>query len=246
MRRTVFWALAGVMLLTLAAVAGEQKGEEFCPAHRVADKGRTAFEEFHKVMAPAWHMAWPKEDYDALMAVAPDFEAKFEAIAKLEPELPNERREAAFTSSRKALGEIISEYAKAAAEGDQETVYELMPKLHEVFEQTASSLLPVHFPEIESALMTTRLILETHLPNHNTEGVTGSTETLLTRVSSLNEEVVPEELHGSMEEMLGAFAAMKTVVQDMKKCCDSGDMKKYEEHARSLEETLQQFVTTYL
>jgi hypothetical protein len=246
MRRAVILALLPVLLLAMAAAAGEQKGESFCPAQRVAEKGQTVFEEFHQVMAPAWHMAWPKKDFDALFAVAPKFEKKFEAIAELKPELPNERRKAAFTSNRDELGKIVAAYAKAAAEGDQETVYELMPKLHDAFEQTASSLLPVHFPEIESALITTRLILETHLPNNNDEGVTGSTETLVTRVSSLNEEAVPEELHESMDEVTSAFAAMKTVVQDMKKCCDSGDMKEYEVHARNLEEMLQQFVTAYL
>ena len=63
-----------------------------------------------------------------------------------------------------------------------------MPRVHEAFEQTAAMLSPYSYPELEGAMMTAGIILEQHIPKNNMEGITGSTETLVTKAGPQRED----------------------------------------------------------
>jgi hypothetical protein len=234
--------LIAVLLLIPALMAGEQT----CPANRAAEEGHKAFETFHGIMAPAWHTAWPDKDYDALLAAGPQFKEAFAGIAKLEPKFKTKTRETQFTELRQQFAEIVGEYVKAAEAGDKEKVYNLMPDLHDAFEHTASSLLPVHYPEFEGLVITFNLINETHLPKDNMEGITGSTETLMSKIDSLSEKTIPEELLEHKKEIMVEFATMKDLISKMKECCENKKMDQYKEHAAALEKEINSFIKAYI
>lgn len=246
--------LAALLLLVPLTYTAEPPPEEKpgyghagCPAHRVAKMGFTAFHDFHEIMAPAWHTAWPDEDYDALLAAGPKFKEAFAAIAKMEPTFKTKDGKKAFLKARDSFSKIIEMYAAAAKRGDNETVYDLMPQLHDAFEMTASTLLPVSYPEIEAAVITLNLIMETHLPKNNMEGILGSTNTLLSRFESLTDTTtIPDELQEKKKEIRTEVAAMKKLVLQMKECCDKNDMEQYKEHATELNAKLKGFFEKYI
>jgi hypothetical protein len=224
-----------------------ERGLAGCPAHRAAELGHNPFEAFHKIMAPVWHGAWPDKDYDSLLAAGPTFKEAFAAIAKMKPTFKTLDRKKAFLKARDGFSKIIEMYAAAAERGDKETVYDLMPQLHDAFEMTASTLLPVYYPEIEAAVITLNLIMETHLPKNNMEGILGSTNTLLSRFESLTDTTtIPDELQEKKKEIRTEIAAMKKLAQQMKECCDKNDMEHYKEHVRELDTKLKSFFEKYI
>lgn len=239
--------VVAMCILCLSAMAGEPAHEEsFCPAHRAAEQGHNVFEEFHSVMAPAWHNAWPAKDYEALIAVAPKFTESFAKVAAMNPEIKSPTKAERFQERRAALGKIIEEYAAAAEKGDNQAVYDLMPSLHDIFEQTASCLLPTRYVELQGLLMVSETILTNHLPAKNEEGITGSTETLMIQLDALNEETIPDDLQYFKADLLKQFTTLKESAQKVKECCDKKDMAGYEEHLTAFNGLVKEMVAQYL
>jgi len=238
--------MRGLVCLAVLLVPMLVSAQSTCPADRAGQQGFSPFEAFHHIMAPAWHQAWPEKDYAALLAVGPQFEESFVAIAALKPEFTNESRREQFTVNRGEFGTLVKKYADAAKAGDKETVYALMPNLHDAFEQTASALLPVHYPQFEGMVLTVNMILETHLPADNTEGIIGSTETLVTKLDALTEATLPEELRGQEKDIVVSFDAMRTVAAKMKMCCDKNDMDGYREYVTALDGQIRTFIKKYI
>jgi hypothetical protein len=235
-----------LLLVCGTVFAGQEKNAEAqCPANRAAEAGYNPFETFHSVMAPAWHGAWPKKDYDALFAAAPKFQEIMAEIMKMKPEL-NETRMANFVAYRDDFAKIVKAYAEAAEKGDQEAVYALMPDVHEKFEQTASSLLPIHYPLVESIAMQARLITETHLPDNNKEGIVEATDKLAAQVEYLDEDSIPDELTGKKEVLMAQFADIQKIAAKMKECCDKDDMENYKVHAEAFDGRIKMIVKNYL
>ncbi|MEW5993734.1 MAG: hypothetical protein AB1744_04980 [Candidatus Zixiibacteriota bacterium] len=244
-----------IMLLLLPVVQAADPEQEQpahqthagCPAHRAAELGHNPFDTFHEIMAPAWHEAWPNEDYAALIAAGPKFKEAFAGIAAMKPLLKTKVRQEKFEKARDQFAEIVNTYAVAAAAGDRKAVYDLMPKLHDAFEMTAATLLPVSFPEIEAVATTLNLILETHLAEEDIEGVVGSTETLVAKVSALTDTaLIPDELNEKQEAILADVNLMQKLVDKMKESCNKEDMEAYREHAAALKEQLKAFFEKYI
>jgi hypothetical protein len=241
--------LAALLLLVPLTYSAEpeQESKSGCPADQAAKMGFTAFHDFHNVMAPAWHTAWSDKNYDALLAAGPKFKEAFSGIAKMEPTFKTKSRKKAFLKARDNFSRITEMYASAAERGDKEAVYNLMPQLHEAFEMTALILLPVSYPEIEAAAVTLNLIMETHLPKNNMEGIVGSTETLMARFVVLADTTtIPDELKERQAEILAEIAAMKKLVLQMKGSCDKKDMENYKKHAKELDAKLKGFNEKYI
>jgi hypothetical protein len=239
-------SIAVFLAVMILAAGMAWADEEFCPARRAAKLGHSPFDKFHEILAPVWHKAWPEKDYDALLSAATEFETAFEDVEKHEPTFETEARKTRFENRSKALGEVIKQYAEAAGKGDKEAVYEMMPSLHDAFELAASSLLPVKYPELEGMQITTGVVIKQHIPENNTEGIIGSTETLITQVAALTEESVPDDLVYFKEDLLKRFAGLKDEVSKMKECCDNNDMDGYKEHALALKVLIDDIASTYL
>lgn len=234
--------LLSMLILSMAVFADEKA----CPAKRAADKGFEAIEQFHKVLGPAWHKSWPNKDYDALLAAGPQFAEAFKALAELDLTFKTEKRTAAFTESRNKLKEVLDTYLMACDAGDKEKVYELMPELHDAFEMTASAMLPVHYPQFDGFVITMNLIMETHLPANNTEGIVGSTETLVAKAAELTEETIPEDLADKKDEITAELATIRDLATRLKECCDKNDMETYKLHLDELSARVNEFHTRYI
>jgi hypothetical protein len=241
----IFVRLALVLLLCPAVLTASDE-KEVCPADKAAEAGQSAFEEFHNVMAPAWHTAWPEKDYEALLAAGPQFKKVFTHIVDSPLPEGSDAKKAYYVKCRDEFAELVDAYATAAEQGDKDKVYELMPELHEAFEKTAAATVRISYPQVDGLAVTIGLILNTHLPENNRNGIVGSTETLLTRLDGITEESLPSMLGWNTRDVMAEFSAMKGIAAKMKECCDSGDMESYATHAKDFNEKLKSFVATYM
>jgi hypothetical protein len=220
-------------------------GQE-CPADKAAQAGVSAMEAFHKFMSPAWHQAYPARDFNALIKAAPELEKAFVPIANMEARMKNPARKAAFLLNREDFAKYLKEYVVAAKAGNNDHVYELLPKLHEAFEKTAAACLTISYPEIEGVAVTTKLIIEKHLPTNNAEGVAGSTVTLVTKLAALDEKSIPESLKDRKTELLKEFAVWNKLAGRMKESFDKNDMQTYKKLASELNVRISDFTAAYL
>jgi len=239
MKRVVI--AVGLLLCSLGA-----RAEESCPADRAADAGVAAFGAFHHIMAPAWHQAWPNKDYDALLAVGPKFTEAFAAIDKLDPKMKTPARRRTFETERRRFGEFVARYAEACDNGDTALVYKLMPDLHNAFESTAATLLPISFPEFEGLTVTLDLIIQSHFPENNVKGLVGSTETLLAKMETLIGAELPPDLQESKAEIQPKLEMMRQLVLHMLESLYKNNLKEYAIYATELKTQCDEFAALYI
>ncbi len=232
-----------IVLLACGAAAAQ------CPADKAqakGEKGVSPFGSFHEIMAPAWHEAYPAKNFEAMFKAAPEFETRFVAVKEMKPAFKHEARKAAFDKNRAEFGDLVTVYAMAAAKQDSTTVYDLLPKLHNAFESSAQCLLPVEFPQVDGMLVTVLLINDKHLPENNMEGIAGSTETLVTKATALDEASIPKECETEKAAMLKDLQAIKETIGKLKAACDKKDMASYKEHLATLRTALKAIGSSYL
>ena len=234
------------MILGVLLLAAPTSFAQECPADKAAEKGTNPFGTFHDVMAPAWHTAYPAQDYAALIAAGPEFEKSFAELKAWDPKLTSEVKKARYDGELAAFGELVTAYAAKAKAGDNEAVYAMMPDVHTAFERTASALIPVTYKEFDALVVALDLIKTKHLPSENETGIVGSTERLVEVAVLLNEETLPHMLSWSSEEVLAELAKMKTIVGEMKKCCDAKDMDNYRKQVTLLEVETKTFQEKFL
>ena len=235
-----------VLLMMFTTLALDEEPGHVCPSDQAAKQGFEAFGAFHEVMAPTWHSAYPAKDLDALVAAGPKFDSLFKGIADIQPTMKSVARKAAFLNHREKFAQLVKDFAGAAKAGLKDSCYVLMPSVHEEFENTAHMLSPFSYPELEGAIMTAGIIVEQHIPNKNMDGIIGSTETLVTKVTALNESTIPAEVKGQQEAMVKELARVYKLAALMKDCCDKKDMENYKIHATELSAKLKEVSETYL
>jgi len=234
------------MLALLLLIGSAQADESGCPAHKAAEAGFSPFDTLHQVIAPLWHNAYPDKDYQALIAGGDDLAKAFAGVAGIKPEIGNKSRLARFEKHRAELSQQIIEYAEASHKEDGKAAYEILPGLHESFEQAAAALLPVSYKEIEALYLTSGLIVLNHIPNKRIEGMTGSTATLVRKVEYLTEESIPDELKEHKADLLKKFVSLKKLASQMKQTCIDQDMVAFETYAKEIHEQLGAIVSAYL
>ena len=231
------------LLVLLAPYASAQEG---CPADQAVAAGYVSFEHFHHVMAPAWHTAWPAKDYPALIAAGPRFTEQFAAIEQMNPALVSAVRRPAFIAQRQQFADLVKQYANACQHSDSVLVYKLMPDLHNAFEATAATLLPVSFPEFEGLMVTLDLIVQTHLPDLNIEGLVGSTETLRMKMEHLITAPLPEALIPNEDKIRSTLESLRHLVLHMLQAMYQDDIKMYIIYATELKTQSDEFISLNL
>jgi len=231
-----------VLLMAAVVLAADEK----CPSAEATKVGVSEFEGFHKVIAPVWHGAYPDSNYDALLAAGPNFEKAFVPIAGIEARMKNVNRKAAFLMNREKLATLVKRYAAACRASDKDSVYTLLPDLHEAFEKTASACLPTPYPEFDGLVVTINLILNTHLPKNNLAGLDGSTETLVAKAKNLTTSTLPASLRDKEKLIVPEFQAIQALAGQIQGCWTKKDMTKYRALAEELNGKLIAFDKAYL
>ncbi|MBU1689090.1 MAG: hypothetical protein KJ589_17240, partial [Proteobacteria bacterium] len=158
----------------------------------------------------------------------------------------NKNRLERFRGHRAELAKQVKLYAAACKESNKDAAYKVLPTLHESFEAAAAELLPIPYPEIEAIYITSGLIVAEHLPNKSTEGIAGSTATILRKIEYLTEESIPAELAEHKSELLKEFAQLKKLAKQMNETSDAPDMQVYQGHAEELNRRLEQIIAIHL
>ncbi|RME23584.1 MAG: hypothetical protein D6800_09640 [Candidatus Zixiibacteriota bacterium] len=232
----------GVLLMSCSASAAE----EGCPAEKAGQAGFTAIQSFHHILAPLWHKSWGEKDFDALLAAGPRFKEAFAQVAAMKPEIKNPERRQAFETGRRSFAHWVDLYAEAAAAKNGDSVYTLLPKLHEAFEKTATALSPYEWAPLDKMLRVTKEMLHHHLPDSNWTELSSAADELARNTTALADSTLPEYLTAFKTELRKRLGALQPIVSDISACCEKKDAKKLSKLAHTLRGDLEQIVADYL
>ena len=235
--------MAALILLGVASLSAEPQQ---CPADKAAERGYTAYDAFHKVMAPAWHTAWPAKDFGSLFKAGDEFASRIKAVDSVVPAMKSKLRTEKFIAARKAFDELVAVYASACKQMDSAKVYELMPQVHEAFEKSGSLLGPIEFPHLEGILLTMDVIIDKHLPEKNMEGIEASTATLVVKAKGFDSTMIPEDLNEQSAQVTALMAKINEACGKLAESAAAKDMTSYAALCTDLRTVIRTFMAEWL
>lgn len=140
--------------------------------------------DFHDIIYPMWHDAYPAKDYNALKGFVPKIKSCMESINKAK--LPGilREKETAWKGQLNELNNSAKNYYSAAGGIDNNALLTAAEKLHASYEKMVSVLRP-DLKEIDDFHQTLYIIYHKLLPDSKFDEIAGLTGTLITKAEAI-------------------------------------------------------------
>jgi hypothetical protein len=202
-----------LLLSSVAATAGAAQ------AHDPASETRSevpALTEFHEVMFPLWHEAWPSKNYKMMRDLLPQVKAHLAGVVAAElPGILREKQDA-WNKGVAGLKEVVSRYEAAAAGGTDQALADAVETLHERYEGLVRVIRPV-MKELDAFHVVLYRVYHHELPGKAFDKVAISAGELTDRCVELAKAPVPKrfadlepKLRPAIQGLCAATAALRT------------------------------------
>ncbi len=173
-------------------------------------------DDFHEVMHPIWHDAYPNKDYDALKKYADEVNEKAKAVYSAQ--LPGIQREKQLKWNEGIMQfqAAVEDYNKYAASDDKEALLKAAENLHTKYEMLVRILRPV-IKEIDEFHKTLYVVYHDFLPNKNYKKIRDVTDKLINQAKAITKAKLPARLESKKDAFNKAAADLLTSTQDLKK-----------------------------
>jgi hypothetical protein len=140
--------------------------------------------DFHDIIYPMWHDAYPAKDYNALKGLVPKIKSSMESINKAK--LPGilREKETAWKSQLNELNNSAQNYYSAANGNDNIALLTAAEKLHSSYEKMVRVLSPA-LKEIDDFHQTLYIIYHKLLPDSKFDEIAGLTGILITKAEAI-------------------------------------------------------------
>jgi len=147
--------------------------------------------EFHDIIYPIWHTAYPEKNYSMLKEMVPDVNAGAEKIysAKLPGILRD--KESDWKEGVSKFRSSVERYDKAMEGTDETEMLNAAEELHSDFEMLVRIIRPVT-KEVDEFHKVLYMIYHHHWPNKNMEELGKAVDDLNMRADELNNCVLPK------------------------------------------------------
>jgi len=187
-------------------------------AHDPASETRSevkALTEFHEVIFPLWHEAWPNKNYKMMRDLLPQVKDHFARIAAAElPGILRERQQA-WDQGVAGLKEVVSRYEATAAAGPDQALADAVETLHERYEALVRLIRPV-MKELDAFHVVLYRVYHHELPGKAFDKVAISAGEMSARCAELTVAPVPQrfaslepKLRPAIQGLCEATAALK-------------------------------------
>jgi hypothetical protein len=153
--------------------------------------------DFHDIIYPMWHDAYPSKDYEKLKSYVPMIKSSVEAINKAK--LPGILREkqAAWTSQLAELNKAAQSYYTAAGSNDNNALLAAAERLHSGYEKMVRVIRPA-IKEIDDFHQSLYVIYHKLLPDSKFSEIAGMTDILITK-----SQAIVNYPHDKLQKRLG-------------------------------------------
>jgi len=147
--------------------------------------------DFHEVVYPMWHTAYPNKDYSLFKQLLPDVNARVEKIyaAKLPGILRDKQKE--WNEGLNKLRASVKDYNKACDENNEAGMLTSAEALHSNYEMLVRIVKPVT-KEVDEFHKVLYMIYHHYGPNKNTAELNKAIDDLMMRADELKNCVLPK------------------------------------------------------
>lgn len=176
--------------------------------------------DFHEVVYPLWHTAYPNKDYALFKQLLPDVNAGVEKIyeAKLPGILRDKEKE--WNDGLDKLRASVADYNKACKENNEAGMLTSAEELHSNFEMLVRIVKPVT-KEVDEFHKVLYMIYHHYGPNKNTEELGKAIDDLYLRADELKNCVLPKWATDKKDEFTKAADELYTSTKELKELKDS-------------------------
>ena len=176
--------------------------------------------DFHEVVYPMWHTAYPNKDYALFKQLLPDVNAGVEKIyaAKLPGILRDKEKE--WNEGLDKLRASVANYNKACEENNEAGMLTSAEELHSNFEMLVRIVKPV-IKEVDEFHKVLYMIYHHYGPNRNSEELGKAIDDLYLRADELKNCVLPKWATDKKDEFTKASDELYTSTKELKELKDS-------------------------
>lgn len=176
--------------------------------------------DFHEVVYPLWHTAYPNKDYALFKQLLPDVNAGVEKIyaAKLPGILRDKEKE--WNDGLDKLRASVADYNKACEENNEAGMLTSAEELHSNFEMLVRIVKPVT-KEVDEFHKVLYMIYHHYGPNKNAEELNKAIDDLMMRADELKNCVLPKWATDKKDEFTIAADELYTSTKELKELKDS-------------------------
>ena len=170
--------------------------------------------DFHEVVYPMWHTAYPNKDYALFKELLPDVNAGVEKIyaAKLPGILRDKEKE--WNKGLDKLRASVAEYNKACEENNEAGMLASAEELHSNFEMLVRMVKPVT-KEVDEFHKVLYMIYHHYGPNKNTAELNKAIDDLMMRADELKNCVLPKWATDKKDEFTKAADDLYTSTKEL-------------------------------
>src|SRR5574338_208643 len=176
--------------------------------------------DFHEVVYPLWHTAYPNKDYALFKQLLPDINTGVEKIysAKLPGILRDKENE--WKEGLNKLRASVADYNKACEENNETAMLTSAEELHANFEMLVRIVKPVT-KEVDEFHKVLYMIYHHYGPNKNTEELGKAIDDLYLRADELKNCVLPKWATDKKEDFTKAADELYSSTKELKELKDS-------------------------
>jgi hypothetical protein len=176
--------------------------------------------DFHEVVYPMWHTAYPNKDYVLFKQLLTDVNAGVEKIyaAKLPGILRDKEKE--WNEGLDKLHASVKDYNKACEENNEAGMLTSAEELHSNFEMLVRIVKPVT-KEVDEFHKVLYMIYHHYGPNKNTEELSNAIDELYLRADELKNCVLPKWATNKKDDFTKAADELYVLTKELKDLKDS-------------------------
>jgi hypothetical protein len=238
-RKIAIFSLVFLLFFSLSPILAQtQTQTDAKHAEEMVKPRLEGLREFHDVVYPVWHAAYPEKDYQAIKESVPEFKERMEVIQKAE--LPGffREKEEEFKKKREALANAVLDLEKKARGDNNEELLKATENLHTAYEQLVRVFAP-RVKELENFHLVLYPIWHEALPEKNYDAIIASVPQFQEKMDLLMKAELSEKFKGISKEFTEKRTALKKSLDELTKACNKKDKK-------GIEEKLDKMHTAYM
>ena len=219
-------ALALALLVALGVSALAQ-------THEAPSTSVPVLTDFHAVIMPMWHTAYPNKNYDALRKIAKDVEA---GVAKISAaKLPGilHEKETAWAKGLAELKAAGAAYTKAASGTDNAALLVAAEDLHTAYEAQVRVIRPV-VPEMDEFHKTLYVVQHTYVPEKKWAEVCKASGDLQAKAEGIAKATLPARMAAKADAFKKASTALVADAAALVSACGGGQAAAIEKATATL------------
>jgi hypothetical protein len=204
-----------------------EKSDSLAPD--TTDQLAKALDDFHQILAPLWHEAYPKKDFKSIREKAPLFQEKLFVLLRVKPptNLEKEKLES-YLKNRQDLAFYVSQVNVAAEDTVDTTLASAFEQMHKAYEELVK-VFTVEIEALDSFHETLYYIWHKALPAKDYDAIKKTVPVLKAQVDSVMNASLPYACKEMKEEFEKKKTALKDAVYQLALVCQKGTNQQIEE-----------------